>query len=61
MDFSLLNALGNACSGFLEPLALALELQQLSVVHEPVEQWADDDHVAEELRPVLQPAIGGDG
>jgi len=46
--------LGNAAGGFLEPPALSFELEQAAVMHESVEQRGDDDHVAEEFRPVLE-------
>ena len=49
--------LGNAGGGFLQPPALAVELQQVAVVHEAVEQRADHHHVAEQRGPVLETTV----
>ena len=43
--------------GLLEPPALSLELEQVSVVHQPVEQRGHDDDVPEQFWPVLDHAV----
>jgi len=48
---------GNTICGLFQPPALSLELEQVAVVHQAVEQRGDDDHVAEQLRPVLDHAV----
>jgi hypothetical protein len=53
-------ALGHSRRGFLQPPALAVKLQQMAVVHQPVEQWRDDDRIAEESRPVFEWTIRRD-
>lgn len=49
--------LRNAGGGLLQPPALAVELQQVAVVHETVEERADHDDVAEQRGPVLEAAV----
>jgi hypothetical protein len=43
----------------LEPVAVALEADDLGVVHEPVEHGRGD-HVAEDLAPAPERLVGGD-
>ncbi len=52
-----MTGLSKAFCGFFESPALADELQQVAVVHQPIEQRRDDDDVAEELGPVVDLAI----
>ena len=46
----------NSSCGLFESPALALELEQVALVHQAVELRGDDDHVAQQLGPVLEPA-----
>jgi transposase len=46
--------------GFFEPPALALEAEQVSVVHDPIEERGDDHGVAEEAAPVVEGSVRGD-
>jgi putative ABC transport system permease protein len=55
-----LGARSNSRCCFFEPPTLALELQQMRVMHQPIEQRCDDDDIAEEFRPVLDRPIRGD-
>ena len=48
-----LTRLGKAFRGLLESPALPDELQQMAMVHQPIEQRRDDDGVAQELGPVV--------
>ena len=43
----------NARRRFLQAPALPVKLQQVPVVHEPIEQWRDDHGVAEQAGPVV--------
>jgi transposase len=45
--------LGNSLSGFLEPPAASVELEQVAVMHQPVEHGGDQHNVAEERGPVV--------
>jgi SAM-dependent methyltransferase len=49
--------LRNAGGGLLQPPALAVELEEVAVVHETVEQRPDHHHVAEQRGPVLETAV----
>lgn len=49
--------LGNPRGGFLQPPALALELEQVAVMHEPIEKGRDQNDVTEQARPVLERAV----
>lgn len=46
--------------GLLEPIAAAVELEQMAVMHEPVEDRGAHRVVAEVGPPVLYDAVGGD-
>jgi hypothetical protein len=45
-----LTLLGKTFSGFLEPPALADELEEVAVVHQSIEERCDDDGVTEHGR-----------
>jgi hypothetical protein len=51
---------GNPCRCFLQPPALALELEEVAVMHQAVEERGDQDDVAEQLAPVIERAVRGD-
>ena len=53
-------ALGKTGSRLLQPPALAVELEQVSVVHQTVEQRRDDDDIAEQGGPVIEWSVGSD-
>jgi hypothetical protein len=44
------SAFGKTVGGFFQAPTLALELEQMTVVHEPIEQRGDDHDVAEHGR-----------
>jgi len=45
-----LTPLGKTLSGFFESPALADELEQMTVMHETIEKWRDDDCITEHGR-----------
>ena len=47
----------NPCGGFFQSPAFPLELEQVTVVHQAVEQGGYDDDVPEQFRPVLNHAV----
>ena len=49
---------GSPSRCFLQAPALAFEVEQVAVMHEPVEERGDDDHVAQEPGPVVEWTIG---
>lgn len=52
--------LGDTFRRFLQPPALALELQQMTSMHDAIEQRRDEGDITEQLRPVLDRSIGRD-
>jgi hypothetical protein len=42
-----LTGLGKALGGFFESPTLADEFEQVTLMHEPVEKWCDDENIAE--------------
>src|SRR3972149_4298990 len=52
--------LRSARRGFLEPPALALDFEQMAMMHEAIEERRDHHHVAEEPGPILERPVRGD-
>ena len=46
--------LGNPSRGLFESPAAAFELQQMAVMHQPIEEQSGDDHIAAQRWSVLQ-------
>ena len=47
----------SSCGSLLESPALSFEAQQVSVVHEPIQEWCDDDDVAKKACPVVKRSV----
>jgi len=48
---------GNSLSGFLEPPTASVELEQVAVMHEPVEHGCDQHDITEQCGPVVDGAV----